>query len=146
MRIVLDANVFIAALLKNGGNASHAMGVALREHTVIVPEQFVKDLYSFMQQAQKKGVKVNPDDFLREIAYLQSKGAIQVVKTRGSLSLSPHEADNHYLGAAVEYNAPMLLSGDAYLTNREIKEKAYREYGITILHPHEFLEWHKNGG
>ena len=143
MKVVLDANVFIAALLKNGGTAFEAMSIALREYEVLVPEQFIRDLYSFLQQAKKKGVKTSPEDFLKEIAHLQDKGIIRVVKTCGSLSISPHEADNHYIEAAVEHQASVILSGDADLNVREVREKVHEEYGITILPPHEFLEWHR---
>jgi putative PIN family toxin of toxin-antitoxin system len=143
LKVVLDANVFIAALLKSGGTAFQAMDIALREYKVVVPEQFIKDLYSFLQQARKKGVKISPEDFLKEIAHLQEKGTIRIVKTHGRLFVSPHEADNRYIEAAVEHHASVILSGDADLNAREVKEKVAHDHGIAILPPHEFLEWHR---
>lgn len=73
MTIVLEANVFIAASLKDGGTAFPAIAKALRECTVVVPDQFIRDLYSFAQRARRKGVRIDPDSFLRELAALQER-------------------------------------------------------------------------
>lgn len=141
MIVVLDANVFIAALLKDGGTAFQAIARVLRECTVVVPDQFIRDLYSFAKQARKKGVRIDPDSLLRELAALQEREFLQVVPTKGTCSFSPHEADNRYIEAALITGAQVILTGDQDLTAQNVRERVQREHGIAILSPREFLDF-----
>ncbi len=129
MKIVLDANVFISALLKEGGVTSQAIRKALREYTVLVPDQFIRDLYSFMEQAKKKGVKVDPVLLLRELALLEERGLLQVVPTRGSLTIASHEADNRYIEVAVIEKAQIILTGDQDLIPASLKSSRSSLFG-----------------
>ncbi len=105
MKVVLDANVFISAFMKRGSKPYNAMKKALSDFETIVPQQFVNDIYSFAVQARKKKVKINPDDFIVAIAELEKFGLIEVVEVKKVVNISQHEADNHYISAAIENHA-----------------------------------------
>lgn len=138
MRIVLDANVFISAFMTRGRTCELAMVQALRSAEVIVPEQFIRDLYSFAEQARKKRLRFDPDVFLAALNDLRTAGRLQVVPVARVVSLSPHEADNHSVSAAIEQQAELLLTGDQDLLG--VKEIALRQHGIHILTPKEYLD------
>lgn len=139
MKVVLDANVFISAFMKSGSKPYNAMRKALSDFETIVPRQFVKDVYSFAVQAKKKKVKINPDDFIVTIAELEKSGLIEVVEVNKVVDISQHEADNHYISAAIENHAEILISGDKDLTCEKVV-KACSKMGLRILKPAEFLE------
>ena len=138
MRIVLDANVFISALMTRGRTCELAMVQALRSAEVIVPEQFIRDLYSFADQLRKKRIRIDPDVFLAALNDLRVAGRLQVVPVRQVENLSPHEADNHYVSAAIEQKADLILTGDQDLLG--VQEAALRKHGIRILTPAEYLD------
>jgi uncharacterized protein len=138
LRIVLDANVFISAFMTRGRTCELAMVRALREAEVIVPEQFIRDLYSFAGQLRKKRIRIDSDVFLAALNDLRVVGRLQVVSVRQVENLSPHEADNHYVSAAIEQNADLLLTGDQDLLG--VREAAFRNHGIRILTPAEYLD------
>ncbi len=138
MKIVLDANVFISAFMTRGRSCELAMVQALRSAEVIVPEQFIRDLYSFAEQTRKKRLRIEPDVFLAALNDLRAAGRLQVVPVGRVESLSPHEADNHYVSAAIEQQAEFLLTGDQDLLG--VKDIALRKHGIRILTPAEYLD------
>lgn len=138
MRIVLDANVFISALMTRGRTCEQAMVQALQTAQVVVPEQFIRDLYSFADQARKKGVRMNPDDFLAALHELRLAGRLMVAPVRQVPNVSPHETDNHYIGAAIEQKADLLLTGDRDLLR--VRDEVLRGHGIRIVTPAEFLD------
>ncbi len=136
---MLDANVFISAFMKKGSKPYTAMIKALNDFETIVPQQFVNDIYSFAKQARKKKVKINPDEFLVMIAELEKAELIEVVEVKEIVSISDHEADNHYISMTIENNAEILITGDKDLTcERVVKECS--KIGLRIVKPAEFLE------
>ncbi len=139
MKVVLDANVFISALMKEGSVPYKAVKKALSDFETIVPQQFVNDIYSFALQAKKKKVKINPDDFIVIVAELEKSGLIKIVKVKGIVDISRHKADNHYISAALENGAKVLITGDKDLTCEETVKRCL-ELGIRIVKPVEFVE------
>lgn len=138
MKVVLDANVFISAFMTRGRTCELAMIDALRSGDVIVPEQFIRDLYSFAEQIQKKRVRIDPDVFLAALNELRMAGRLKVVPVGQVENISPHEADNHYISAAVEQKADLILTGDQDLLR--VQETVLRKHGIRILTPAEYLD------
>ncbi len=136
---MLDANVFISAFMKKGSKPYDAMIKAFNDFETIVPEQFVNDIYSFAKQAKKKKVKINPDEFLVMIEELKKAELIEVVEVKKIISISDHEADNHYISAAIENNAEILITGDKDLTCERVIEE-YSKIGLRVVRPSEFLE------
>lgn len=139
MKVVLDANVFISAFMKTGSKPYDAMRKALNDFEVIVPQQFVSDIYSFAKQAKKKKVKINPDDFVVTIAELEKAGLIDVVEVKKMINISDHDADNHYISAAIESDAKILITGDKDLTCERVVNECSK-LGLKIVTPAEFLE------
>lgn len=139
MKVVLDANVFISAFMKEGSIPYKAMEKALSDFETIVPQQFVNDIYSFAVQAKKKKVKINPDDFIVAIAELEKAGSIKIVKVKRVVDISRHETDNHYISVALENDVRILITGDKDLTCEEVVKKCL-ELGVKIIKPAKFLE------
>jgi len=140
LKVVLDANVFISALLSDGGTSAAAMNRALRKYTVILPEQFIRDVYSFAVQARKKKISMNPDEVIQALYNLRGNGIVQVVRVENVVSISPHDADNHYIQAAIDYQAQVIVTGDSDLTSENVRKMVESQYGVRILQPREFIE------
>lgn len=139
MKVVLDANVFISAFMKNGSVPYQAMKKALSDFETIVPQQFVKDIYSFAIQAKKKKVKMNPNDFIVAIAELEKSGLIRIVGVKSIVDISRHETDNRYISAALENRAKILITGDKDLTCQKVIDECLK-LGVKIIKPVEFVE------
>lgn len=129
--------------MTRGRTCELAMVQALRSAEVIVPEQFIRDLYSFTAQARKKGVRMDPDEFLAALHELRLAGRLIVAPVRETPNVSPHEADNHYVGAAIEQRADLILTGDRDLL--QVRENVLRQYGIRIVTPAEYLDRRTHG-
>ncbi|MCL4407375.1 MAG: hypothetical protein M1521_01910, partial [Thermotogae bacterium] len=86
-----------------------------------------------------KKVKINPDDFVVMIAELEKAGLIDVVEVKNMINISDHDADNHYISAAIENDAKILITGDKDLTCERVVNECSK-LGLKIVTPAEFLE------
>jgi putative PIN family toxin of toxin-antitoxin system len=129
MRVVLDTNVLISALLF-GGNPREILGRAIRgELKLCISESILSELGAVLQRP-KFGF---PPAIVNQI--VTELGAIsELVRPSEQIRLiEADEADNHVLECAVEARAEYIVSGDAHLL--ELKE--YRS--IQVVSPQKFL-------
>jgi len=136
MRIVLDTNVLVSAILSPRSNSAHIMKLVLEgvvnlviSHDILDEAYRVVRYPKLVRLMKKNGVAPEDVDF-----FLERLSAIAVV-TRGELKLDVIQddpSDNMILACAVEGEADFIISGDHHLT--DLKEFQ----GIQILSPAAF--------
>ena len=132
MRVLLDTNVLIAAVVAEG---------LCRElvRTRILPHQLVASLVLIEELTEKLetkfGVEASSVPLLQ--AYRERVEVVDSVPLAHSVCRDPD--DDHVLSAAVVGHADCIVTGDQDLL-------VLKEYeGIPILSPREFLEWLDGG-
>lgn len=134
IRIVLDSNLFVSALLKPGSNPDLIL-CAVREGKVLLlmSEAIRSEIARVLTYPKIRKRLQASDEELH--AFLQLLSSVAIF-TPGTLDLPPLEsdpADTKYLAFAVEGHAEFIVSGDHHLTDLEI----YR--GIRIVAPADFI-------
>lgn len=135
IRAVLDANVFVSAVLNPAGTPAqlytlwHEGRFAVLISAAILEE--VARVLRYPKIAERHGwSEWQLRAFIEDIVYL-------AISTPGALTLTVIQddpADNRYLECAVEGHAEVLVTGDRLLLNLG----AYQ--GVNILTPRAFLE------
>jgi len=134
IRAVLDANVFVSALLSPRGFSSKILAAwhAERFHLVISPAilEEISRAYHYPKIALRHRW---PEErialFIEDLAHL----AILTPSERTPNVIAEDPSDNRYLECAVEGGAEYIVSGDQHL----LQLATYQ--GIKILTPREFL-------
>ena len=118
IRVVLDANVFVSAVLKSSGNPARIMElvkkgkIKLLVSPDILAEVRAALLYPKLKKLHRRSARWIKG-FLQELA---AKADI----TPGELAvdaIKDDPPDNIYLACAVEGKADFIVSGDAHLKN-----------------------------
>jgi uncharacterized protein len=131
MKVVLDANIFVSALIVKGGTQDTI--VHHREpYMIVVSEEILQEVervlhYPRIQERYKLSNQVIQQYLhqLRKDCLVRTPPAVKVV--------DDDPDDDKYIACAKQAKADHIVSGDPHLT----KLKAYR--GIQILTPTEFL-------
>jgi len=135
MKVVLDANVFISALLTPGGTAARVLDLARqRAFDLLLSPPILREGRRVLQYPKlKKRHGRTPDeleaflqDWLNLATLTPGKKKVRVVKD--------DPEDDMYLACALEGQADFIVSGDQHLKNLKSFE------GIPIVSPAEFLE------
>lgn len=135
MKVVLDANVFISALLTPGGTAARVLDLARqRAFDLLLSPPILREWRRVLQYPKlKKRHGRTPDeleaflqDWLNLATLTPGKKKVRVVKD--------DPEDDMYLACALEGQADFIVSGDQHLKNLKSFE------GIPIVSPAEFLE------
>jgi hypothetical protein len=139
-KVVLDANVFVIALLTPGSNASTILDlVKTRKLELLVSKSIMAQIAVVLQYPKIKKrhhlVSEAVDEFIDDCTQFatvtQERIRVEVVKNA--------PADDKYLACAAEGKADFIISGDHHLTDIE----TFR--GIRIVDPAEFLRIVKEG-
>ena len=135
MRVVLDANIFISAVLKPHSELAKIF-ILFEEEKIrlVLSKQILAEvgrvlLYPKLKKRHKQTPK-EIDRFLRNTA----KNSDLVAGRTKICEIKDDPADNKYLSAALEGKADFIVSGDHHLKALEIFQ------GIRILPPAAFLE------
>ncbi len=135
IRIVLDTNLFVSALLKSGSNPDRIIQLVRDEKVLLLMSDSICDEISRVLAYPKIRKRLTASD--EELGnFVQLLGTVAIM-TPGSLNLPPLDADpddTKYLVCAVEGHADFIVSGDNHLTDLVI----YR--GIHIVTPADFLQ------
>lgn len=141
VRIVLDANQFVSALLKPGSNPDAIMQLVREENVVLLVSEAICDEILRVLTYPKIRKRLNrPEEYLAD--FVQKLRSVAIV-TPGAVTLDPLSSDpddTKYLACAVEGNADFIISGDHHL--KELK--SFR--GIRIVDPAAFLAVMNSGG
>jgi hypothetical protein len=137
MRIVLDTNVLVSAILSSRSASAQIIGFVLDDAlNLAVSRDLLDEAYrvvrypKLVRLMKKHGIAPEEVDSI-----IERLSAIAVV-TPGELTLDVVQndlADNKILACAVESEADFIISGDRHLTD-------LKEYqGITIVNPATFI-------
>lgn len=129
MRVVIDTNVFVSALL--GGRLGVIMDEwKAKKFTLIVSEPVVREYLEVMNRPKFKipsqEIEATTDYLLKTAEFVTPLEAIIVIKADSS--------DNKFLEAALQGNAIHVVSGDSHL----LELKTFR--GISIITARKFIE------
>lgn len=134
MRVVLDANIFISALISSQGNPAMIINKWLSgEFDVLLSQPVVAEVLrvSGYERLQKKYKKIRQNRL--EFVELISEQCIWLDTTEPLTIVTADESDNRYIECAVAGSASYIVTGDDHLL-------AVGEYkGIQILKPAAFV-------
>lgn len=134
MRVVLDANIYISALISNKGNPAKIINKWLAgQFDVLISQPIVDEILRVTnyKRIQKKYAKVRENRL--EFVELIIEQGIWEDSSETLTVVSADESDNRYVECAVAGNARYIVSGDEHLLG-------VGEYqGIIIVTPATFL-------
>lgn len=134
IRIVLDSNLFVSALLKPGSIPDLILRAVKDEKVLLLmSDDILAEIARVLNYPKIRKRFSASDEELHN--FLQLLGSVAIF-TPGTLNLPPLEADpddTKYLICAVEGHADFIVSGDHHLTDLTM----YR--GIRIVTPAEFI-------
>lgn len=144
MRVVLDANIYISALISSQGHPAAIInrwlaGGAAGEFEVLLSQPIVDEILRVTGYArlQRKYQKIRENRL--EFVELISEQGVWVEPTETLTVVTADESDNRYLECAVAGSARYVVTGDEHLLT-------VGEYqGITILSPAAFVTWLETG-
>ena len=132
MRVVLDTNVLISAIVF-GGNPRKLLEAILRGKPKLFLCDYILTELNEVLQRPKFGF---PPDVIRSIiSELNAIGNIVTTSVR-IRKIKEDPSDNRILECAVEANADYIISGDTHLLN----QKVYRN--VKVISPAEYLKIH----
>lgn len=134
VRVVLDANQFISALLRPGSNSDTILGLVREEKIILLLSEAICDEILRVLTYPKIRKRLNSsEEYLAD--FVGKLRAVAII-TPGTMPLDPLESDpddTKYLACALEGNADFIVSGDHHLTDL----KSFR--GVRIVDATTFL-------
>ena len=110
MRIVLDSNIFVSALISGGGYPGQVLAAIKRERITLVTSTFqLEELRSVLARDRLKPY-LRPEEADDLLYHLEAVGV--VVSELPEVMLSPDPKDNPILATAIAGEAELLVSGD----------------------------------
>jgi uncharacterized protein len=135
VRIVLDANQFVSALLKPGSNPDLIMRLVRREKVLLLlSDAICAELLRVLTYPKIRNRLNRSEESLSE--FVEKLRAVAVV-IPGAVKLPPLQSDpsdTKYLECAVERKADFIISGDHHLTDLNTFRK------IRVVAPATFLK------
>ena len=135
LKIVLDTNVFVSALINPRGKPAQILNYVFENKVrLFTSPSIIEELERVLSYPklvkrhglEKQELKKFVSDLLSILSLVEGKKAIEVI--------AEDPADNNYLSCVVDAKADFIVSGDIHLLN-------LREYeGIQIITPAQFLE------
>jgi putative PIN family toxin of toxin-antitoxin system len=140
MRIVLDVNVLISAVISPRGNPAQILDLWEEEDfELVISPPILKELERVIHYPKIQQRYNLSEEYVEQFLQLIGSGAT-VVESSVKLSVVERDpSDDRYLECAVAAGASYIVTGDDHLLGLE----EYR--GITILNPAEFLTLFKLG-
>jgi len=133
VRIVLDPNVLISALLSPKGPSAEILGAWVAERfELVVSETLLAELDRVLARPKFQRW-VSESERLEFVAEL-ARSATVVADPPAPSSLSPDPADDYLIALAQAAGAAYLVSGDRHLTGLV-------DPSPPILPPRDFLDW-----
>src|SRR5438132_12869969 len=135
LRVVLDANVYVSAIIRSVGPPGRIIERFLRTsafENILSPATIEETIRALRYPKVRKAVRreIDPVRWFEDLMVLSTV----VAGARVVTGASRDPEDDKYVAAAVEGDASLIVSGDPDLLT-------LREYaGIQILSPRAFLE------
>ncbi len=135
LRVVIDANQFVSALLKPGSKPDAIIQLVREEKVILLlSDPICDEILRVLTYPKIKDRLNRSEEYL--IGFVRRLKSVAVI-TPGTLCLAPLAADKDdtkYLVCALEGNADYIVSGDRHLKDL----KSFQ--GIRIVDPATFLE------
>lgn len=135
IRVVLDTNLFVSALLKPDSNPDRIINLGREEKVLLLISDAICDEITrvlFYPKIRKR-LAASDEELLNFVKLLRTVAIV----TPGRLNLPPLAADpddTKYLICAVEGRADYIVSGDHHMTDLVIY------LGIRVVTPAEFIQ------
>ena len=110
MRIVLDANIFIGALISGNGYPGQLLAAVKRERITLITSIYQIDELRDVLGRERLKPYIRPAEAEDLVYHLEAVG--MVTGKLPEMSLSPDPKDNPILATAVAGEADLLVSGD----------------------------------
>lgn len=133
MRVVIDANVYISALISARGAPARIVAQWLSGQFDVLVSPAIVDEVSRVTAYEKLQKYPRLRENRQEFAQLLSEQAIWMEPGETLMVVEEDESDNRYVECAVAGNAHYLVSGDPHL----LKVDEYQ--GIRIVSPATFV-------
>jgi hypothetical protein len=134
MRVVLDANVFISAVIPDQGSPAEILRRwEGREFDLVISPSILEEVRRVIHYPKIQERYRLPEDAVQNLLALLRNQTILVEPQVALENLDRDPDDDRYLECAVAGSADYIVSGDAHLLNLESYE------GIEILSPTAFL-------
>jgi putative PIN family toxin of toxin-antitoxin system len=134
MKVVLDANIFISALISNQGNPAKILEKwQNREIEVVISPAILAEIQRVTgyKRLHKKYQRIREE---REGLLEDLRGFATLIEPQKKLSVvTSDESDNRYVECAVESGASYIVTGDPHLLNID----TYK--GVVIITPATFV-------
>lgn len=134
MKVVLDANVYISALLSKRGAPKQIIDLWREEaFELLISEEILDEVARVLRYPRVAELhKLSQSEQEEFLTLLRDE--TKLIKPKHRLSASPDETDNRYLECAVEGSAEVLVTGDK---QHLLPIKEYE--GIAVISPAAFL-------
>ena len=110
MRIVLDANILVSALISEEGYPAQVLAAIKRERVTLVTSAYqIEELRGVLARERLKPY-IRPEEAADLLYHLEAVGL--VVSELPEVSLSPDPKDNPILATAIAGEAELIVSGD----------------------------------
>jgi len=140
MKIVLDANVYVSALISDKGNPAKIITKWLEEaFDILVSQPIIDEILRVTgyDRIQKKYVKVR-ENRLEFVALISEQG-LWVAPLEKLTVVAADETDNRYIECAVAGGAQYIVTGDEHL----LGVSDYQ--GIAVVTPAAFITMLETG-
>lgn len=135
MKVVLDTNVLISALLFKERLSRIYEVIEYRGLTLCFTETTFTEFTSVMRRKKFGQVMLRHGITVHEVInFIRERADIKPTPSSIPMLIPEDTSDNHILAAAAAGNAICIVSGDAHITRLGIFS------GIPILTPQQFLE------
>ena len=135
LRVVLDANQFVSALLKPGSNPDRIMHLVREERiTLLMSAEIRSEILRVLSYPKIAG---RLSLCIEEQTSFIDRLAMVAIMTQGALivdAIADDPSDNKYLACAIEGKADYIISGDHHLLDLRVFQK------IRIIDPGTFLD------
>ena len=108
IRVVLDTNVLVSALIKDAGAEARLLDLVSNQHLALFVSEAPLAEYEGVLTRPK--LRLNPQRVQQTLTQLRDIAT--VVAPKQLLSLSPDEPDNRFLEVAAEAAADFLVTGN----------------------------------
>lgn len=135
IRIVLDTNLFVSALLKPDSNPDRIINLVREEKVLLlISDDICNEIMRVLFYPKIRKRLATSDEELQNFVKLLRTVAIVTIGTTTLPPLAADPDDTKYLICAVEGRADYIVSGDHHLTDLVIYQ------GIRVVTPAEFIE------
>jgi len=134
MRIVLDANVFVSALISAKGAPAQIIRYWQAEKfDAVVSPAILRELDRVLHYPKLQQRYHLPEELVERFLQLLTRQAIEVVPSQVVTVIERDPADNRYLECALAGDASVIVTGDQHLLDLGVHK------GVQILTPAGFI-------